>query len=199
MNVRPELQGDDPVGLFQRWLDEATKSEPNDPTATALATASPDGIPSVRMVLLKGVDGRGFSFFTNAESEKGEELLANPNAALCVHWKTLRRQVRVVGPVMDLPAEEVDRYFHSRSRRSQVGAAVSQQSRPLDSRAVLEEQVAAFTQEHANGEIPRPEFWRGFIVEPKRMEFWIDGPDRLHDRLLFTKNGEGWSTTLLYP
>ena len=151
------------------------------------------------MVLLKGIDERGFSFFTNAESEKGEEMRENPNAAVCLHWKSLRRQIRVAGPVKDLPKDEIDRYFHSRSRKSQIGAAVSQQSHPLASRAVLEQEVAEFTHEHPDGEVPRPEFWRGYIVEPHRIEFWIDGPDRLHDRLLFTRQGDAWSTTLLYP
>ena len=150
------------------------------------------------MVLVKGIDAAGFSFYTNAGSQKGRELQANPHAALCFHWKSLRRQVRVVGTVTDLPPEVSDGYFRSRSRRSQIGAAVSQQSRPLASREELESPVAAFEQSHPEEGL-RPPFWCGYLVQPSSVEFWIDGPDRLHDRLLFTRTGDTWQKTLLYP
>ena len=198
MTTRPELEGVDPLPLFHTWLQLAESSEPNDPTAAALATATPSGVPSVRMVLVKGVDPAGFSFYTNARSQKGRELAENPHAALCFHWKSLRRQVRVAGEVTSLAPEVADRYFHSRSRRSQIGAAVSQQSHPLSGRELLEEQVAAFEQQHPH-EIPRPSFWCGYLLKPVSVEFWIDGPDRLHDRLLFTRSGDTWQRTLLYP
>ncbi len=185
--------------LFRDWLGLAEAHEPNDPNAAALATASLEGVPSVRMVLIKGFDEGGFSFYTNADSQKGGELTSNPQAALCFHWKSLRRQVRAVGPVDVLPDPVTDRYFHSRSRRSQVGAAVSLQSRPLPSRSYLEEQVSAFQKEHTEGEIPRPSFWRGYLLRPTCVEFWIDGADRLHDRLVFRRTGDTWLKTLLYP
>ena len=188
------------MALFGQWLKQAEGTEPNDPIAAALATATPDGYPSVRMVLVKRADNRGFSFFTNAESQKGHNLEENPKAALCFHWKSLRRQVRVRGPVVPLPGAEVDEYFHSRSRKSQIGAAVSLQSRPLPERAVLEQAVAQFAAEHADGEIPRPDFWRGYTIHPQTIEFWMDGPDRLHDRRVFTAVEDGgWTTELLYP
>lgn len=193
-----QLKLDEPFALFQQWMKDAEGSEPNDPNAAALATATPNGRPSVRMVLIKRVDERGFCFFTNAESQKGSQLEQNAWAALCFHWKSLRRQVRVEGPVTALEPADVDAYFHSRSRRSQIGAAVSQQSRPLPARQVLEEQVRAFAQQHP-GEIPRPAYWTGFCLQPERIEFWMDGPDRLHDRLLFTREAGPWNSTLLYP
>lgn len=198
MTTRPELEGSDPIPLFQTWLQLAEKSEPNDPTAAALATCTPAGVPSVRMVLVKGVEPAGFSFYTNAHSQKGRELEDNPRAALCFHWKSLRRQVRVAGTITSLPEGVSDRYFHSRSRRSQIGAAVSRQSHPLGSRKELEDQVAAFERSHTD-EIPRPSFWRGYLLQPLTVEFWIDGPDRLHDRLLFTRAEQNWNRTLLYP
>jgi pyridoxamine 5'-phosphate oxidase len=187
-----------PLDIFHQWLREAEASEPNDPIAAALATATADGRPSVRMVLVKRVDHRGFCFFTNGESRKGSDLAENPRAALCFHWKSLRRQLRVEGRVSCLDAAEVDTYFHSRSRRSQIGAAVSAQSRPLAARRELVERVERFAAEHP-GEIPRPAHWRGYCVAPERIEFWIDGPDRLHDRMLFTPAGNYWNTTRLYP
>jgi pyridoxamine 5'-phosphate oxidase len=149
-------------------------------------------------VLLKRVDEAGFAFYTNAESRKGVELLANPHAALCFHWKSLRRQVRVEGSVAELPAADADAYFHSRSRRSQIGALASQQSRPLASREGLE-LLAEALEERYPGEVPRPEYWRGFVVRPETIEFWQDGPHRLHDRLVFTRDGSEWRKTRLYP
>jgi pyridoxamine 5'-phosphate oxidase len=192
------LESKDPIALFKDWLKEAESSEPNDPNAAALATATPDGRPSVRMVLVKRVDDRGFCFFTNAESRKGVELQSNLWAALCLHWKTLRRQVRVEGPVKELESADVDAYFYSRSRESQIGAAVSQQSRPLGSREQLEAQVRQFAEEHP-GEVPRPSYWKGYCVYPEQIEFWINGENRLHDRFLFTRENSGWKTIRLYP
>ncbi len=196
--TRYELHATDPIVLFGEWMEEAEKSEPNDPNAAALATATAAGVPSVRMVLMKQVRGAGFCFFTNAESEKGVQLAENPRAAMCFHWKTLRRQVRVAGSVSELPGAEVDGYFHSRSRRSQLGAAVSDQSRPLESREVLEGRVRRFAERNP-GEVPRPEYWRGYCLRAERMEFWVDGPDRLHDRFVFSANDGGWSVGRLYP
>ncbi len=179
-------------------MRDAEKSEPNDPNAVALATATTDGSPTVRMVLVKHVDEKGFCFFTNGESEKGVQLAANARAAMCFHWKSLRRQVRVVGSVTELSGPDVDTYFHSRSRRSQLGAAVSDQSRPLESREELEERVRRFAEEHPD-EVPRPEYWRGYCLQADRMEFWLDGKDRLHDRFLFSKGEDGWTIQRLYP
>ena len=188
----------DPIVLFRAWLEEATASEPNDPNAMALATSTPDGHPSVRMVLMKGLDEQGFAFFTNAESQKGTELTANPYASALFHWKSLRRQVRLSGPVKNLSEEESDRYFHSRSRGSQIGAAVSQQSRPLEARERLEAAAREFAAAHPD-EIPRPAYWHGFAIQPLQIEFWQDGPDRLHDRMLYTREASGWTRTRLYP
>jgi pyridoxamine 5'-phosphate oxidase len=185
--------------IFRQWMEAATASEPNDPNAAALATSTPDGRPSVRMVLLKSWDDAGFNFFTNAESHKGRELTENPHAALCLHWKGLRRQIRAEGTTSELPAEAADDYFHSRSRGSQIAAAVSAQSRPLARRAVLEEAVATFTAQHEGQTIPRPGFWKGYRLKPTIIEFWMDGKDRLHDRVLFTATDSGWSRELLYP
>ena len=188
----------DPLPLFHAWMRDAEKHEPNDPNAAALATATPDGAPSIRMVLVKRVDADGFRFFTNAGSQKGLELAANPRAALCFHWKSLRRQVRVRGAVSPVADAEVDQYFHSRSRGSQIGAAVSQQSRPLPSREELESAVRRFGAEHPD-QVPRPEYWRGYAVRPEQIEFWNDGPDRLHDRVLWVRDGEGWRSMRLWP
>ncbi len=193
-----ELNATDPIVLFGDWMQEAERSEPNDANAASLATATADGVPSVRMVLMKRVDEKGFCFYTNADSEKGMQLRANPRAAMCFHWKTLRRQVRVTGFVRELPGADVDDYFHSRSRRSQLGAAVSDQSRPLESREILEERVRQFAAEH-RGEVPRPEYWRGYSLWAERMEFWVDGQDRLHDRFIFSAQDAGWSMHRLYP
>ena len=188
----------DPLEIFGRWLKEAEATEPNDPNAAALATSTPEGDPSVRTVLIKRVDDRGFCFFTHTESKKGIQLQANPRAAICFHWKTLRRQVRVEGPVTQMEAADVDAYFHSRSRNSQIGAAVSQQSRPLGSREELEARFRRFSQEHP-GEVPRPPYWCGFCVHAERIEFWMHGADRLHDRFLFTRESGAWIRTRLYP
>lgn len=188
----------DPLQIFDEWLAEAEKSEPNDPNAAALATASADAMPSVRMVLVKRVEAERFCFFTNAESRKGRELEVNRHAALCFHWKSLRRQVRVEGTVHELGSTEVDAYFHSRSRKSQIGAAVSDQSRVLSSRVELEERVQRFTKANP-GVVPRPAYWRGFRVAPERIEFWISGDDRLHDRFLFTRTADAWEQVRLFP
>ena len=188
----------DPFTLYNEWATQAENAEPNDPNAAALATSTPDGIPSVRMVLIKHAEADGFWFFTNAESEKGTQIQANPHAALCFHWKSLRRQVRVSGSIEKLSEQQTDEYFHSRSRRSQIGAAVSQQSRPLANRAELEQAVQRYTQDHP-GEIPRPTHWQGFCLYPKSVEFWADGPDRLHDRVVYTLDGMNWTKTRLWP
>jgi pyridoxamine 5'-phosphate oxidase len=188
----------DPIALFHVWLQKAAASELNDADAAALATATPDGFPSVRMVLMKRADHRGFSFYTNAESQKGVELAANPRAAMCFHWKSLRRQVRISGTVTDLPAAEADDYFHSRSRLSQLGAVASQQSRLLADRELLVARVQELEKEFP-GEIPRPQYWRGYVLRPERIEFWTSGEGRLHDRMLFSRLSDGWCKERLFP
>jgi len=198
MNASRELVAQDPFELFDRWLGEAEEKEANDPNAAALATATPDGAPSVRMVLVKKVAPARFCFFTNAESRKGQELKVNPRASLCFHWKSLRRQVRVEGAVFDLESAVADAYFHSRARASQIGAAISAQSRIVGSREELEERVRRFA-EATPGEVPRPAYWRGFRIEPERIEFWISGEDRLHDRFLFERVEDGWCLVRLFP
>ncbi|NYF78960.1 pyridoxamine 5'-phosphate oxidase [Granulicella arctica] len=188
----------EPIALFRRWLDDAAQTEPNDANAMSLATATASGRPSVRMVLMKRLDERGFAFYTNVESQKGRELLENPHAALCFHWKSRRRQVRVEGAVGELSAEDADAYFHSRSRKSQIGALASQQSRLLASREELE-QRAMECEERYPGEIPRPSYWRGFVLAPERIEFWEDGAYRLHNRIVFVRSGDAWVKTRLFP
>jgi pyridoxamine 5'-phosphate oxidase len=189
----------EPFRLFAEWLGDAEASEPNDPNAMALATVDGDGMPNVRMVLLKGLDGGGFVFFTNYESAKGRELLASRKAALCFHWKSLRRQIRVRGPVEEVTKEEADAYFATRARGSRIGAWASQQSRPLESRFALEKAVASYAAKFAIGEIPRPDYWSGFRLTPVEIEFWRNREFRLHDRIQFRRAGDGWQKTRLYP
>jgi pyridoxamine 5'-phosphate oxidase len=189
----------DPHLLFETWFAEARESEPNDAEAMALATATADGRPAVRMVLLKGHDERGFVFYTNGQSRKGEELAGNPRAALLFHWKSLRRQVRIEGAVAPVGAVEADAYFARRSRDSQLGAWASDQSRPLASREAFESRFARLAAAHEGKEVPRPPHWSGYRVAPERIEFWTDRPHRLHERRLFTRAGPGWTEGLLYP
>lgn len=192
---------EDPFALFGEWLAEAEKSEVNDPNALALATVDEDGLPNVRMVLLKDFDARGFVFYTNFESQKGEEILATRKAAMCFHWKSLRRQVRVRGPVSVVSDEEADAYFASRARGSRIGAWASKQSRPLESRFALEKEVARVAAKYPVGEIPRPPYWSGFRISPVYIEFWKDGAFRLHDRAVFRRASENdpWTRSRLYP
>lgn len=189
----------EPFALFAQWLKDAEASEINDPNAVALATVDHEGLPNVRMVLLKGFDERGFVFYTNFESQKGQEILGQKKAAMCFHWKSLRRQVRVRGPVTVVTDEEADAYYASRPRGSRIGAWASKQSRPLEGRFALEKAVAEYTAKFAIGEIPRPPFWSGFRIEPSSIEFWHDRQFRLHDRVEFRREGEGWSKVRMYP
>ncbi len=189
----------DPFALFDAWFSEAKSTEPNYPEAMALATADPEGRPSLRMVLLKGQGREGFDFYTNFDSRKGEELAANPAAALLFHWKSLRRQVRVDGPVEPLPAAEADAYFATRARDSQLGAWASDQSRPLDRRETFERRFAEICARFEGQDVPRPPRWGGFRLVPERIEFWSDRPHRLHERRLFTRTATGWDEGLLYP
>lgn len=191
----------DPYDLFADWLAEAVKSEPNDANAMSLATVDETGLPNVRMVLLKGADKDGFVWYTNLESAKGEELLGQGKAAICFHWKSLRRQVRVRGVVSTVSDEEADAYFQSRARDSRIGAWASEQSRPLEGRFALEKRVAQYATKFGIGKVPRPPHWSGFRLTPVQMEFWKDRPFRLHDRLVFKRDAAGspWTTTRLYP
>jgi pyridoxamine 5'-phosphate oxidase len=191
----------DPFQLFNVWFAEAKASEPNDPDAMALATVDAAGLPDVRMVLLKAADPRGFVFYTNEESAKGGELASNPKAALVLHWKSIRRQVRVRGPIGRVSAAEADAYFASRSRPSQIGAWASDQSRPLDSRATFEARVAEVEKRFDGKEVTRPPHWGGYRINPVQIEFWMDRPYRLHDRVRFTRGSasEAWTKTRLYP
>jgi pyridoxamine 5'-phosphate oxidase len=199
--------GSDPYALFDAWFAEAKTSEPNDPNAMALATADAEGMPSVRMVLLKGHGPNesgegGFTFFTNAESRKGGEIRENMQASLLFHWKSLRRQIRIEGPLEEVTPERADEYFHSRPFKSQVGSAASDQSRPMEQRQDYLDRVEALWAEHeAAGKVPRPSHWTGFTLRPRRIEFWIDRDNRLHDRRQFDRphGGGDWADTLLYP
>lgn len=192
----------DPFALFDAWYREARGTEPNDSNAMALATATPDGVPSVRMVLLKGRGPDGFVFYTNSRSRKGGELLANPNAALLFHWKSLRRQIRIEGPVERVSEAEADAYFASRSRDSQLGAVASDQSAPLDSRDTFTARFTAAEVRFAAGPVERPAHWFGFRLAPRAIEFWQDREHRLHDRRRYVRDPaapDGWASTLLYP
>jgi pyridoxamine 5'-phosphate oxidase len=193
-----EIAEVEPLAPFRRWLDEAWKGEPN-AHAMILATTTPDGRPSARAVLLKGLNERGYVFYTNLESQKSKELLANPHAALCFLWKSLNRQVRVEGFVELATDGEADAYFASRPRDSQIGAWASDQSQPLASRAELERRVDEFSRRFEEEPVPRPPYWAGFRVVPQRVEFWQEQPSRLHDRILFIREGDGWRRERLFP
>jgi pyridoxamine 5'-phosphate oxidase len=189
----------DPIARFSDWLREAEASEPNDPNAVALATVNAAGQPAVRMVLLKGLSDAGFVFYTNQQSRKADDLAANARAGLLFHWKTLRRQVRVEGAVTPVSDAEADAYFATRGRISRLGAWASDQSRSLPDRATLEAKLADVTARFEGGDVPRPPHWSGYRVAPERIEFWWDGEHRLHNRELFVRNGDGWTTSLMYP
>ncbi len=212
LSLAQASSSEDPFDLFALWMAEAEKTEPNDPNAMALATVDPQGMPSVRMVLLKGLDPqeadpRGFVFYTNLESQKGQDLAQTPKAGLCFHWKSLRRQIRIQGAVSPVTTDEADAYFASRSRGSQIGAWASAQSRPLEGRWALEKQVALYTAKFNIGNVPRPDHWSGFRICPERIEFWQDRDYRLHDRFVFTKETKSeeqghrdlWHKQALYP
>ncbi len=192
---------DEPMALFRLWLEEAVGSEINDPEAMTLCTVDGDGLPDARMVLCKGADERGLVFYTNAESAKGRELAEQPRAAALFHWKSLRRQARFRGVVSEIEGAEADAYFASRPRGSRLGAWASQQSRPLESRAALEAAVEDYARQFGDGDIPRPAYWRGYRIAPVEIEFWRDGPFRLHDRIRFSRETpeQPWRKQRLYP
>jgi pyridoxamine 5'-phosphate oxidase len=194
-------QADEPLRLWQAWFEEAATAEPRDPNAMSLATVDADGMPDVRMVLLKGIDERGFVFYTNTESRKGQELAAIPKAALLFHWKSLNRQVRIRGTVERVTAQEADAYFATRPKSAQIGAWASQQSRPLESRLAFEKAIALYTAKYALATVPRPPHWSGYRIVPISMEFWHDRPFRLHDRIEFRRAAAGaaWNKVRMYP
>ena len=188
-----------PIKLFKNWLDEAENAEPNDANAMNLATVNAVGEPSSRMVLLKGVDQSGFTFYTNLGSRKAKDISTNPHVALCLHWKSLKRQVRIEGKIRPVEEKEADSYFKSRDRSSRIGAWASKQSQVLSGRITLEKSVAEFTAKFQNKEVPRPKFWSGYKVFPILIEFWVDKPSRLHERLVFYRVGDKWTTETLFP
>jgi len=198
-NAEDIFDRDNPFALFADWFSDAKRKEPNDPNAMALATADETGLPDVRMVLLKDFDAEGFVFYTNLESAKGLQIGANPQAALCFHWKSLRRQIRLRGAVVPVSPDEADAYYASRARDSRIGAWASKQSRPLESRFALEKAVAKEAARFGLGPVPRPPHWSGFMLKPRHFEFWRDRPFRLHDRLVFDLRETGWAATRLYP
>lgn len=197
--ARSELPGSDPLALFDAWLAEAREAEPNDPDAMALATATRDGRPSVRMVLLKGHGADGFTFFTNARSRKGEEIAANPHAALLFHWKSLRRQIRIEGQLEPVSDADADAYFATRARDSQLGAHASDQSAPMGDRREFLDRFEEVRKRYEGKPVPRPAYWGGYRLVPQAMEFWHDRPFRLHERRRFTRRAGSWASTLLYP
>lgn len=200
MNALVNIDTDNPLKTFGQWLEEAKATEINDHNAMSLATSDKKGRPSNRMVLLNGHDERGFVFYTNAQSEKGNDISENPFAALCFHWKTLRRQVRIEGRVEEVTSAESDTYYKSRPRLSRIGAWASQQSRELPGYDDLKTAVASYEKKYeGNDDIPRPDYWKGFRVVPDKIEFWIDGEFRLHRRYVFERNGNGWKTFMIYP
>ncbi|MEJ0093084.1 MAG: pyridoxamine 5'-phosphate oxidase [Methylocella sp.] len=201
LTARDFTEAADPFELFASWLEDAKRSEPNDPDAMALATSDADGLPDVRMVLLKEANASGFVFYSNAQSAKGQELQANPKAAAVLHWKSLRRQVRLRGPVEPVSDSEADAYFASRALQSRIGAWASQQSRPLEGRFALEAAVAKYAVKFGFGEIPRPPYWIGYRIAPVYLEFWSDGAFRLHDRIAFRREtpNDAWRKERLYP
>lgn len=200
-NLEDFTAAEEPFALFRQWLAEAERAEPSDPDAMALATVDAGGMPNVRMVLLKGVDERGFAFYTNCGSAKGVELDANPEAALVLYWKSLGRQIRIRGLIEPVSDAEADAYFATRHRESRIGAWASDQSRPLASRAALEEAVQRYMKEFAGADVPRPDYWHGYRVQPLEIEFWQHGAFRLHDRIVFRRDSleGGWTKTRLYP